>query len=262
MEYKIAKNFFNHQKYRLNEEITNNKGYSTEIKINKKELDVMRQYIESQYFKTIKNHNPKVAEEISSKQLSMNEYHLVSRSLDHSKMWGKISRILPSAFFDWITNTYFYKNLKEVFGEFIISDEENLGWPNLYWRIVRPSCSEDIGPLHRDSWFWELNSTYKKPNFAFKRIKVWIPIYTVKGENGLLVEPFSQKRNDILWTGEDRHGIQKPKLITDENCFSTKLLELEPGDSVLFNDNLIHGGSSNNSKYTRVSMEFTMLVKI
>ena len=250
------------KKYRLNEEISNNKGYSTEININKKELDKMRKFIESQWLNTIKKNNPKVAEEISSNQLSMDEYHLISESLDHSKMWGKMSRILPLSFFEWIITTNFYKNLKEVFGEFIISDEESLGWPNLYWRIARPLCSDDIGPLHRDSWFWELNSHYKKPNFAFKRIKVWIPIFTVKGENGLLVEPFSQKRDDILWTGEERHGIQKPKLITSQDSFSTKLLELEPGNSVLFNDKLIHGGSSNISKFTRVSMEFTMLVKI
>ena len=239
-----------------------NKGYSTEIYLNKKELYTMRQFIERQWLDTIKKYNPKIADEIYSRQLSMNEYHLVSESLDHSKMWGKLSRILPSSFFDWIIKTNFYKVLKDVFGEFIISDEENLGRPNLYWRIVRPLCSDDIGPLHRDSWFWELNSNYKRPNFAFKRIKVWIPIFTVKGKNGLLVEPFSQKRDDILWIGEERHGIQKPKLMSSQDSISTKLLELDPGNIVLFNDNLIHGGSSNESKFTRVSMEFTMLVKI
>ena len=239
-----------------------NKGYSTEIYLNKKELYTMRQFIERQWLDTIKKYNPKIADEIYSRQLSMNEYHLVSESLDHSKMWGKLSRILPSSFFDWIIKTNFYKVLKDVFGEFIISDEENLGRPNLYWRIVRPLCSDDIGPLHRDSWFWELNSNYKRPNFAFKRIKVWIPIFTVKGKNGLLVEPFSQKRDDILWIGEERHGIQKPNLMSSQDSISTKLLELDPGNIVLFNDNLIHGGSSNESKFTRVSMEFTMLVKI
>ena len=250
------------KKYLINEEISNNKGYSTEININKKELDTMRHFIRNQWLNTIKRDNPKIADEICSRQLCMNEYHLISQDLNHSKMWGKINRILPSSFFYWIINTHFYKNLKELFGEFTISDEEDLGWPNLYWRIVRPLCSEDVGPLHRDSWFWELNSTYKKPNFDFKRIKVWIPIFTVKGKNGLLVEPFSQKRDDILWSGEKRHGIQKPKLISSQDSFSTKLLELEPGNSVLFNDNLIHGGSANNSKFTRVSMEFTLLVKI
>ena len=239
-----------------------NKGYSTEIYLNKKELNTMRRFIESQWLDTIKKYNPKIADEIYSRQLSMNEYHLVSESLDHSKIWVKLSRILPSSFFDWIIKTNFYKILKEVFGEFIISDEENLGWPNLYWRIVRPLCSDDIGPLHRDCWFWELNKNYKRPNFAFKRIKVWIPIFTVKGKNGLLVEPFSQNRNDIIWTREERHGIQKPKLMTSQDCFSTKLLELDPGNIVLFNDNLIHGGSSNESKFTRVSLEFTILVKI
>ena len=239
-----------------------NKGYSTKININEKELEIIREFIRTQWLHRIKEKDPLIAEEIYSKQIGMDKYHLISKSLDHSRMWGKISRILPSTFFEWIIKTNFYKKLKEVFGEFIISDEENLGWPNLYWRIVRPGCSDDIGPLHRDSWFWELNSSYIKPNFEFKRIKMWIPIFTVKGENGLLVEPFSQKRDDILWTGEDRHGSKKPKLLMDNDSFSTKLLELEPGNSVLFSDNLIHGGSLNHSQFTRVSIEFTILVKI
>ena len=159
------------KKYLINEEISNNKGYSTEININRKELDTIRHFIRNQWLNTIKKDNPKIADEICSRQLSMNEYHLISENLNHSKIWGKITRILPSSFFYWIINTHFYKNLKEVFGEFTISDEEDLGWPNLYWRIFRPLCSEDVGPLHRDSWFWELNSTYKKPNLISRGLR-------------------------------------------------------------------------------------------
>ena len=78
------------KKYRLNEEISITKVIQQKL-ILIKELDTMRQFIQTQWLNTIKKHNPKVAEEISTNQLSMNKYHLISESLDHSKMWGKIS---------------------------------------------------------------------------------------------------------------------------------------------------------------------------
>ena len=94
-----------------------------------------------------------------------------------------------------------------------VSDEDNLGRPNIYWRLVRPQEKGDIGPLHRDSWFWELNDDFPTPKYDFYRLKVWLPIFTEIGLNGLLLEPFSQKRVDIKWSGEKRHGINKPTLI-------------------------------------------------
>ena len=30
-----------------------------------------------------------------------------------------------------------------------VSDEDNLGRPNIYWRLVRPGYAQDVGPLHR-----------------------------------------------------------------------------------------------------------------
>ena len=43
--------------------------------------------------------------------------------------------------------------------------------------------------------------------------------------------------------------------------FNLVLLNTEPGDSVVFNDNLIHGGAINKGLKCRVSVEFTMLIK-
>ena len=41
----------------------------------------------------------------------------------------------------------------------------------------------------------------------------------------------------------------------------TRFIKYE-GDSVVFNDNLIHGGAINKGLKCRVSVEFTMLIKI
>ena len=152
--------------------------------------------------------------------------------------------------------------MKKLFGEIIISDEENLGYGNIYWRLVRPNKVEDIGPIHRDSWFWELNKKFPKPDFPFQRIKVWIAIETEVGKSGLMVEKNSHKRSDINWEGKFKHGIMKPILLDKESSLNMTLINTLPGETVIFNDNLLHGGALNKGSNTRVSAEFTIIRKI
>ena len=54
------------------------------------------------------------------------------------------------------------KKIQNMIGEFEITDEEGYGHPALYWRIVRPNSHNDIGPLHADKWFWDLNPSWKE----------------------------------------------------------------------------------------------------
>ena len=75
------------------------------------------------------------------------------------------------------------------------------------------------------------------------------------------MEPYSHNRKDIKWYGESRHGIKKPTLKTNLDKLNPILLNTEAGDSVVFNDNLIHGGAINKGLKCRVSVEFTMLIK-
>ena len=110
-----------------------------------------------------------------------------------------------------------------------------------------------------DSWFWRLNKDFPKPNYPFIRIKVWIAIATEIDKSGLLVEKNSHKRSNINWEGQFKHGIMKPILLDDKSCFNMDLVKTLPGESIIFNDELIHGGSINHGAKTRVSTEFTLL---
>ena len=158
-------------------------------------------------------------------------------------------------------NSIFAQSLKDIIGNFIISDEESLGYGNLYWRIVRPAEQNDIGPVHRDAWFWEINDEYGMDREEYnKRVKIWISIVTENGKNGLMVEKYSHKRKDIKWEGEMRYGLKKPVLLTEEKELKMRLLKTNPGDAIIFDDELLHGGHINNGEKTRVSMEFTALV--
>ena len=77
--------------------------------------------------------------------------------------------------------------------------------------------------------------------------------------NGLKLFPGSQLRK-FKYSYENRDGEKKPlfKLPNLEN--KVKKLNCSPGTIIIFSDNLIHGGSVNNSSHTRVSIEFTMFV--
>lgn len=213
------------------------------------------------WFYRIQCIDSKLAAQIYKNKCGIDQYHMFASNLDHSAIWPKSVRILPPATAAWFVKTEFYKQLAEEFDIISISDEDNMGWPNLYWRLVRPNKPDDIGPLHRDSWFWKLNDNFPKPMAKHHRVKVWIPIVTEPGKNGLMVEEASHTRDDIEWSGEPRHGINKPVLLTELNLLHPILLELSEGNSIIFHDDLVHGGSLNRGKCTRVSLEFTLLVK-
>lgn len=241
--------------------LPNKSGFTLDHKLPYDELNFFKEEINKQWLQIIEVNNPSLYSEILRKNIKIFDYHKISKELDHSKIWKKSNRILPSYFSDWFMNSVFAHELRKEYGEYIISDEDNLGRPNIYWRLVRPNQKSDVGPIHRDSWFWELNKDFPKPSFKFHRLKVWISIYVEKGLNGLKVEPKSQIRNDIVWNGEKRDGIKKPLLLTPMDQINTILLKTSPGQAVVFNDDLLHGGSVNSGKFCRVSVEFTMLIE-
>lgn len=75
-----------------------------------------------------------------------------------------------------------------------------------------------------------------------------------------MIEPKSQRRKDIKFKGEMRHGIKKPVLLTSTDNINPKLVDTNLGDVIIFDDNLIHGGAINNGEKTRVSFEFTLVI--
>ena len=241
--------------------LPNEKGYSLENELKDNELNIFKSAITTQWVNKIEEIDPIIASKIKKDRISIQEYHKISHLLNHSEIWSKSSRVLPAEFSYWFMKSDFAMSLTDKYGEYYISDEDNLGWPNIYWRLVRPKEKGDIGPLHRDSWFWELNDDFPTPKYDFYRLKVWLPIFTEIGLNGLLLEPFSQKRVDIKWSGEKRHGINKPTLISPMSELNPKLIDAIPGNSIIFNDKLIHGGALNQGSKCRVSVEFTMIIK-
>lgn len=237
-------------------ELENGPGFSLRIKINQEEFNFLKSRIENDFLKIVEKYLKD--NNFKEKNMSFKKYESLSNFISHEKIWTKLNRMLDKKTSEFFIKSKYYESLKNELNVIEISDEEKLGYPNLYWRIVRTNRIDDIGPLHRDEWFWLLNPESIR-KFPHKRIKVWIPIIIETNLNGLIVVPHSQKDNTIKWGTFEKGKAYKPRLTSQINEENKKLLPTKEKDTVIFHDKLLHGGAKNNGKFPRVSLEFTLL---
>lgn len=210
--------------------------------------------IERLFLAQIARHAPERRDEFARAGLS--RYHEVSHLVDHGRIWGRLARRFDAAALAVLDRTDLYRGLRELFGDFTVTDEEDVGEPLVRWRIVRPGESGDIGPVHADSWFWRIN---KWPYDADRSlIKIWTMLHGAPGESGLMVLPDSHKV-DYAYSAEIRDGSPKPSF--DAAGLPMRPVRTLPGESVVFHYDLLHGGMVTGGSATRVSFELTMAVK-
>ena len=240
------------------------KGFTTKHPAFKEnEFAYIRKSIEDQYKEVISKENlPKeLFENHFRNGFNVKNYHEISKFIDHTKTWQKLKRVLKKDFADWFVKTSYISKLKKYFGDIEITDEEELGYPNIYWRIVRPNIERDVGSLHRDAWFWEIDKSQGKKFPSYTRLKSWLSICVEPNKNGLLVVPNSHKKNKLKWKIIEKDGKKKPFLESKIDEKEITLLDTKNNTVVIFDDNLLHGGSKNNGRFTRISLEFTLFLK-
>ena len=89
------------------------------------------------------NTKPKIAEEFRSE--GINQYHELADVLDNGLMWPKVNRIFnPDAVAETRSMSLMRRH-EDEFGYFEISDEDNVGHEEIYWRLVRPNSPIDVG---------------------------------------------------------------------------------------------------------------------
>ena len=139
-----------------------------------------------------------------------------------------------------------------------ITDEERLGYPNLYWRCVRPNARSDVGSIHADKWFWDLG--HGSTPTGFTRVKTWLPLLQQAGVYGLQILPYSHLENFEYDYKVGLDGKKRPLLI-NEGKVKEKMQSaaVDVGDAIVFNDRLLHGGVSTGS--LRISIEWTTCLK-
>lgn len=239
----------------LRERLEETPGFATGLKLQPDEQERVRVLIEQQWLSCLQNVAP--AQAYAFAERGIERYHELSHLVDHASIWQRDARMLPKLAVAEVRQMSLFKQLEDEFGSVAISDEENVGWEAMHWRLVRPQQSSDVGPIHADCWFWDLNDWYVPPKM--QRFKVWIAVVCEPGLSGLRLVPDSHLQ-DWSYQGEQRHGVMKPQLQVDEQELSLKLFHSQPGDAIAFNYNLLHGGAVSAGMLTRVSLEFTIFV--
>jgi len=230
-------------------------GFSLALRLSPTELARVHALVEAQWLEVVGQHVPDALGDCAARGIA--RYHELAGRVPHGSIWPKAARILPREAAAEIRAMVFMDALAEAFGPFVISDEDGVGWQEIYWRLVRPNEPGDMGPLHADCWFWNLG--HGTTPVDAERVKVWMALVTEPGRSGLRVVPGSHRR-DWRYHGELRHGMLKPQIDEDEETLGAELVHTEPGDAVVFHDKLLHGGAPNRGTLTRVSLEFTMFV--
>jgi len=240
----------------IKDALENEYGYFTSLHLTEDELLKIRSMITRSWLLNIsKNTTPEILEKFQS--IGINRYHELAHLLDHGAIWPKPVRILNPEFVSEIRSMSLIKRLEDEFGYFEISDEDNVGHEEMYWRLVRPNSPTDVGPLHADAWFWDLGHGVTPS--GYKRVKVWIAIHCTSGKDGFKFVPGSHK-HQWPYNGELRDGITKPRIGISEKELDVVIFKSKPGEAIVFNDQLLHGGAAGQNE-TRVSLEFTMFVK-
>ena len=237
-------------------EIDGINGYYLGLSFTSSELTNLRSYVRTAWLKNIESVAPNLINEFEN--LQMTDYHTKAHFLDHDSIWPKRKRILNMTAVDFIRGTSLFQKIEEQLGEVIISGEDGIEPQEIYWRLVRPDSPTDVGPIHADEWFWRLGNWYTPE--GYRRLKIWISLYSEKGKNGFKYVPGSHKKEWDFGQAE-KSGLVKPVIREDEKSLNPIFFESNPGDAIVFHDKLLHGGSIGGEK-TRVSMEWTMFVKV
>jgi hypothetical protein len=237
-------------------------GYSSDLTLEPHELATFRSVISEQWLSVIESHHPDLASRF--RQTGIQNYHELSHLIDHEKMWPKENRCLPLRSCQKIRALPFWQTLREEFGDFELADvffgdTHVAGREEIYWRLVRPDAPSDVGSLHADKWFHEIMGMADR---AFPSggttAKLWIPILSVPGKNGLMIVPNSHQRNWRYHAVPGRGG-PKPHLDEDVADIHAELMLTDPGRLLIFNEGTLHGGAVNLGGETRVSAEITMV---
>lgn len=223
-----------------------------------KEQEWLQAFVQEKWLGALRAGHPEIEAEAIERGLS--HYHDIAGKLDHGSFWTKDRRIFSPAEVDALLQKLsVFEKLHHVFGRFRVEDIEGIGYPEIYWRLVRPGTPSDVAIAHKDTWFFSITN-HMSPEQQVGIVKVWLPVVTLVGGSGLAVSPGSHKV-DIPYKSELRHGRAKPTGdVAVLDAFPMTLLHLEVGQAVAFDKGLLHKGVAHEVDITRVSIEFAIRV--
>lgn len=246
----------------LKRKIFETPGYSQDVWLLPEELSVFREEITKQWLSVIEDAHPELVQQF--RELGIENYHQIAHLIEHEQLWPKGNRCLPKNSCDEIKDLPFLQALRQEFGDFDIStvfhgNTHEAEREEIYWRLVRPNASTDVGSLHADKWFHKImGMDYSVFPAGSVTVKIWIPIFSQSGKNGLMIVPNSHLR-DWKYHAVQRGNEKKPQIDEDVATIGAQLMPTEPGNMLIFNEGTLHGGAVNMGNQSRVSVEITMV---
>jgi len=192
--------------------------------------------------------------------LQLEQYHDFVDEQKHRTVGDKKLRVLTSESAQILENLggtkrIFEENPGYSLGNIIYNSKEMEQRPEFYFRLVRPNRLGDVGPPHCDYWFHEAMGTGWSIG---NTIKYWIPIVIESELNGLLFYP--EAPTHVPFKILEKGGLKRPVIdIPITRLGSPILPALKLGQALKFNDNVLHAGAPNKGRFTRVSMEITLV---
>jgi hypothetical protein len=185
-------------------------------------------------------------------------YHKYCNDYLHRRMWNKKSRIFDEQFIRKYEITSWLNEICSIKPNYHVLDIEKIGYPEIYFRLVRPNKIEDISGPHTDGAYYEVTDKISEEKWK-NWIKVWIPICHENRDNTLLLYPSSMNHSPKFIPKEFQDKPRPVLLENIENYYPCLNPNLDNGIALYFSPYLLHGAlNSMNSKYTRVSIEFAI----
>lgn len=232
-------------------------GYLLGYQLTPQEYRTVCSWIRAQWSSRILSCHPDLAERLET--LSLQDYHLLDEAVDHPNLWSKTHRIFSKEQVEQFQEMSVFQKIREDLGPVVIADIEGLGYPELYWRLVRPLPHCDVSAAHADTWFYTITNNIPMERQS-RLCKFWLSIHTIPSQSGLSVHPYSHQ---MTWKygSEIRHGRPKPVFLDDPNRLALKTIPLKEAEGIIFHTHLIHKGIAHNGSETRFSIECALELK-
>jgi len=172
-------------------------------------------------------------------------------------MSSKRARVFQREAVSQILAMPFFLKLSKRFEKFTVSNivtkTNKSDTKEIYFRLVRPLVTADVGCPHCDFWFHlEYGLEYAARGNTWK---CWIPITVEPLKSGLVIYP-EAFIDEVAYTFQDKKiSCDKHQLSLGESV----LVPVQPGDMLLFRDDVIHSGAINKGRFTRSSIEITFI---
>ena len=192
-----------------------------------------------------------------NENFQLEDYHNFVTDELHSRIWGKKNRTFSPEFLKSYEVDRWFNGILACVKKKNVLDIEGIGYPEVYFRLVRPCHGDDTFGAHGDGVFYTMANNIPEHTWS-KWLKVWFPITFEPLANTLGFYPESMR---IIPKFAYKVYSDKPRpVLVDsiEKFGQMKLPVQKVGEVAIFSPHLLHQAFNSGAKRSRVSIEFAV----